>query len=611
MRARTPQQDPLEKTASPQAVSPHAPSAGAQHVLSPHRLAALQRTAGNSAVQRLVDEARNPHAAPGSDIPVQRSSVHQVLRAAGRPMDPATREDMEARLGADFSDVRLHTDTAAQRSAADVGARAYTSGNHIVIGRGGGDKHTLAHELTHVLQQRQGPVAGTETGDGLSVSSPSDRFELEAEANAVRVMSGRTGNEPSAVDTHHGATGVRGQRAHSPASRLSPSAGTVVQRTPEDDLTDDPKAFLSHSAVSMDFQKGMNERTRDLRRLDYAAFVNQMMNWERHWFVLVLDPRRNKEGKPAYYLTPAVEKYWQAFPDAAVFESVNPSELPQVLDDSAYLASSYVPYFNRGSGADHEATVGHTRVRRNARGQGARGSEFVFTATMNGCAFAVTGDAQDDHFTAWHYQSPGTTSNAPHASAFRQERSPTDWFDVTEYHSTGQQRLFEATNVLWQGPSGWEILSQENSVHPLDMSDAQIENFKSRALHLDGGHEVAYTKNIYTGLLKDQSDRFHRSWGRDTTVELEKNVRQPVMTALSQEMIGIGEAATFEALAKVARDCRNARITTVENVRRWLAEHQVGDKQRSNAEYALGAFANGSWLQGLETEATARAGGGA
>ncbi|MFJ2783815.1 MULTISPECIES: DUF4157 domain-containing protein [unclassified Streptomyces] len=25
---------------------------------------------------------------------------------------------------------------------------------------GGGDRHTLAHELTHVSQQRQGPVAG-------------------------------------------------------------------------------------------------------------------------------------------------------------------------------------------------------------------------------------------------------------------------------------------------------------------------------------------------------------------------------------------------------------------------------------------------------------------
>ncbi|SDH46362.1 protein of unknown function [Lentzea fradiae] len=97
---------------------------------------------------------------------------------------------MEARLGADFSDVRLHTDTAARSSAAEVGARAYTSGEHVVIGSGGGDRHTLAHELTHVIQQRSGPVAGTPTGDGLTMSDPSDTCERAAEANARRVMAG-------------------------------------------------------------------------------------------------------------------------------------------------------------------------------------------------------------------------------------------------------------------------------------------------------------------------------------------------------------------------------------------------------------------------------------
>ncbi|MFD8641859.1 DUF4157 domain-containing protein [Streptomyces zaomyceticus] len=119
---------------------------------------------------------------------MQRSAVHDVLSTGGSPLDEATRTDMEARLGADFSAVRIHRGGAARASAAEVGARAYTSGNHVVIGEGGGDKHTLAHELTHVIQQRQGPVAGTDNGQGLSVSDPGDRFEREAEANATRVM---------------------------------------------------------------------------------------------------------------------------------------------------------------------------------------------------------------------------------------------------------------------------------------------------------------------------------------------------------------------------------------------------------------------------------------
>ncbi|WP_426368909.1 DUF4157 domain-containing protein [Streptomyces sp. E-08] len=135
-----------------------------------------------------LQEQHQHGAGCGHPQAVQRSAVHDVLRTGGRPLDDRTRTDMEARLGADFSDVRIHDDAAAQASAAEVGARAYTSGHHVVVGAGGGDAHTLAHELTHVIQQRRGPVAGTENGQGLKVSDPSDRHEREAEANAVRVM---------------------------------------------------------------------------------------------------------------------------------------------------------------------------------------------------------------------------------------------------------------------------------------------------------------------------------------------------------------------------------------------------------------------------------------
>ncbi|MEU3430697.1 eCIS core domain-containing protein [Streptomyces gardneri] len=174
------------------------PTTGVGGVLSPQTVLALQRTIGNAAVSRLVEESRHQHGAgcghaqspEAAPAPVQRSAVHGVLRSSGSPLDDGTRADMESRLGADFSDVRVHNDSAARASAAEVGARAYTSGNHIVIGDGGGDRHTLAHELTHVIQQRQGPVSGTDNGSGLRVSDPSDRFEREAEANARRALSG-------------------------------------------------------------------------------------------------------------------------------------------------------------------------------------------------------------------------------------------------------------------------------------------------------------------------------------------------------------------------------------------------------------------------------------
>ena len=178
--------------------------------LSPLTLLALQRAVGNRAVSRMVEESRHQHGAGcghRQDTPaVQRSSVHDVLRGSGQPMAAPLQQEMEGRLGADFSDVRLHTGTTAQRSAAEIGARAYTSGNHVVIGDDGGDRHTLAHELTHVIQQRQGSVAGTDNGSGLRVSDPSDRFEREAEANARQALSGPVPAQRAAGPTTAGPT---------------------------------------------------------------------------------------------------------------------------------------------------------------------------------------------------------------------------------------------------------------------------------------------------------------------------------------------------------------------------------------------------------------------
>jgi hypothetical protein len=101
---------------------------------------------------------------------------------------------MELRFGADFADVRIHTGAMATQSARGLNAIAYTVGPNVVFE---GDhfaphteqgRQTLAHELTHVLQQARGPVSGSSAGGGgLQISDPSDRFEREAEQNAAHV----------------------------------------------------------------------------------------------------------------------------------------------------------------------------------------------------------------------------------------------------------------------------------------------------------------------------------------------------------------------------------------------------------------------------------------
>jgi uncharacterized protein DUF4157/uncharacterized protein DUF4765 len=210
-------EQPGKAAAAPSSKKPLlVPSTDADHV---SQVLALQRTLGNAATAELIEG-------------VQRSSVHEVLHSAGRPLDTPVRQEMEYRLGADFSEVRVHTGTAAQRSAAEIGARAYTSGDHVVIGSGGADQHTLAHELTHVLQQRRGAVAGTDNGQGLRISDPADRFEREAEANAARAMAAPA---PADLQRAPAASAVHGAGSQAPAVTGADGAAAdseaFVQRT--------------------------------------------------------------------------------------------------------------------------------------------------------------------------------------------------------------------------------------------------------------------------------------------------------------------------------------------------------------------------------------------
>jgi hypothetical protein len=177
----------------------HGVEAGRPDALGPGGLLHLQRLAGNSSVSALVAQrsadhshADHEHDDEGGEA---RSPVNDVVSSSGRPLEPGVRNKMESALGQDFSDVQVHSDGQAAASAKSVQAQAYTVGNHVVFGEGRYQpetpegQRTLAHELTHVVQQRQGPVDGTPAAGGIQVSDPSDRFEREAESVADRVMS--------------------------------------------------------------------------------------------------------------------------------------------------------------------------------------------------------------------------------------------------------------------------------------------------------------------------------------------------------------------------------------------------------------------------------------
>jgi len=92
---------------------------------------------------------------------------------------------MESSFGESFADVRAYSGPEAKAASDGLGARAYAVDNQIAFGTDP-SKELVAHELTHVVQQRRGSTAV----QAKSVSSKGDAHEQEADSVASVVASG-------------------------------------------------------------------------------------------------------------------------------------------------------------------------------------------------------------------------------------------------------------------------------------------------------------------------------------------------------------------------------------------------------------------------------------
>ncbi len=80
-------------------------------------------------------------------------------KGSGNPLPKSVKAEMEQGIGANFSGVRIHTDSEAVQMNKDVHAQAFTHGQDVYFNSGKYSpestegKRLLAHELTHVVQQ--------------------------------------------------------------------------------------------------------------------------------------------------------------------------------------------------------------------------------------------------------------------------------------------------------------------------------------------------------------------------------------------------------------------------------------------------------------------------
>jgi hypothetical protein len=177
-----------------------------------HPLLKLQRQVGNAQIARLmahreampeeeqlmamhIDRDADAGASIMPEVGMEGGQISDSLsqrieskRGGGSALDSATRTSMESALGDKFDDVRIHQDHESDQLNRAISAKAFTTGTDIFLSQqaSAGDSHLLAHELTHVVQQR----GMSSSGGPMTVGAADSGHEHEASSMASAVTSG-------------------------------------------------------------------------------------------------------------------------------------------------------------------------------------------------------------------------------------------------------------------------------------------------------------------------------------------------------------------------------------------------------------------------------------
>lgn len=191
------------------------------------------------------------------------AKANRVVERRGEPLPASVRTSHETQFGADFADVRVHTDRAAAEATEALGARAFTIGRHIAFNEGEfkpaatAGQRLITHELAHAEQQRH-------AADGHAVFLPNAAEEREAHAAADGVAQGHTvrGKATSRGGSRRiqadDGKGTQAQGTGDKTSGQPPSGAriTFVLRAPDDvytrDVSDYAKNSLNEQVVEVD-----------------------------------------------------------------------------------------------------------------------------------------------------------------------------------------------------------------------------------------------------------------------------------------------------------------------------------------------------------------------
>ncbi|MEJ8546930.1 DUF4157 domain-containing protein [Brevibacillus borstelensis] len=147
----------------------------------PDSILALQKAIGNKAVQRML-----------SSSPIEESREQPFSTGSGQHLPDAVQTKMEHAFHSDFSQVQVFPHSTV---AENIGAVAFAQGNDIHFAPGAYRPDTksgqklLGHELTHVVQQREGRVKPNLPGSDLPINDDPG-LEREADLRGLQAAAG-------------------------------------------------------------------------------------------------------------------------------------------------------------------------------------------------------------------------------------------------------------------------------------------------------------------------------------------------------------------------------------------------------------------------------------
>jgi hypothetical protein len=107
----------------------------------------------------------------GEDASTELESAINNARGRGQPLPPRLNHQIGQAMGADFSGVRVHTDTQSDQLNRSIQAKAFTTGQDVFFRQGAyqpdsrSGQELIAHELTHVVQQNRSSVQRHQSDD--------------------------------------------------------------------------------------------------------------------------------------------------------------------------------------------------------------------------------------------------------------------------------------------------------------------------------------------------------------------------------------------------------------------------------------------------------------